>query len=73
MQLGEAARWVEIIDEKCLKVGEVLHILQREGEMFGGFLRPADTVPRPDALRWYREAPTAAAQPRVPGSVQRAG
>lgn len=34
MQLGEEARWVEIIDEKCLKVGEVLHILQGErGEM----------------------------------------
>lgn len=31
MQLGEAARWVEIIDEKRLKVGEVLHILQGEG------------------------------------------
>lgn len=43
MQLGEEARWVEIIDEKCLKVGEVLHILQGEGEML--FLRPADTLP----------------------------
>lgn len=76
MQLGEEARWVEIIDEKCLKVGEVLHILQGErGEMLFCFffLRPGDTLPRPDALSWCGQAQTAAAQPRVPGSVQRAG
>ena len=72
MQLGEEARWVEIIDEKCLKVGEVLHILQGErGEMF--FLRPGDILCRPDALSWYGEAQTAAAQPHVPGNVQWAG
>lgn len=37
------------------------------------FLRPGDTLPRPDALSWCGQAQTAAAQPRVPGSVQRAG
>lgn len=34
MQVGEA-RWVEVIDEKCLEVGEALQILQGDGgEMF---------------------------------------